>query len=363
MMKINRTINNQESAYSIMVLIAVVVALYFLKDIVVPLIFAGLLSFLLLPINRFLERLYFPRVLAIIISILFAFSLLGLFGYFAYTQIMELEDLLPTLVNKGSELFINVNKFGKTYLKLSTIELEAEGTKYLAELAKEIPNILSKTLGSTSSFLVNFSLMPLYIFLFLMYRDFLQTFLFKLYKNTSNYNLEKIVIRINEVVKSYLVGLLLVILIIGVLNTISLTVLDIDHAIFFGFFASMLVLIPYIGIAIGALLPILVALITKDSYWYAVGVGISFGVIQFLEGNFITPYIVGSKVSINSLIALISLLLFGSLWGVSGLILALPLTAILKVIFDSSTKFKPWGFLLGDIDHKDVKKSSVNHFF
>jgi len=145
--------------------------------------------------------------------------------------------------------------------------------------------------------------------------------------------------------------LLLVILIVGTLNTISLLLLSIQNAFFFGFFAAVLVLVPYIGVAIGSILPIILALITKDSAWYAIGVALSFGVIQFLEGNFITPYIVGSKVSINSFVAIVALILFGNLWGIGGLVLALPLTAIIKVVFDSIDKLKPWGFLLGDVEH------------
>lgn len=355
--------NNTHTVNSVLVVFGLVIAMYFLKDIAVPLILAGLLSFLLLPVNEFLEKLHFPRPFAIIVSLFFAISLLTLFGYLAYTQIIELEGLLPKFVKKGSEILMNLNKFTKNLLQLNTNQLENEGQKYMGELLKEVPNLISQTLGTTSSFLINLSLMPLYIFLFLLYRDFLKTFLFKLLKNTPNPQIENILYKINDVVRSYLVGLLLVILIVGILNTAALMVLGIDQAIFFGFFAAILVLIPYIGIAIGSALPIIVALVTKDSYWYALGVAGSFGIVQFLEGNFITPNIVGSKVSINSLIALVSLLLFGSLWGVAGLILALPLTAVLKIIFDYSIHYKAWGFLLGDIDHKDVKKAKSKYFF
>lgn len=83
------------------------------------------------------------------------------------------------------------------------------------------------------------------------------------------------------------------------------------------------------------------------------------GGVQFLEGNFITPYVVGSKVSINSMSAIIALIIFGNLWGLSGLVLALPITAIIKVIFDSIEGLRPYGFLIGDADHDDVRKRRV----
>jgi predicted PurR-regulated permease PerM len=317
----------QKVAYGLIILVIVVFVLSVLKDVIVPFIFAGLLSFLLFPICNFLEKHRFPRPLAITLTIIFTISILLLIGYFAFSQIVQLESLLPLIEKKGTTWIINLERILK---------------------------VIGSTLGTTSNFLMNLSLLPLYIFLFLLYRDFLKTFVFKLMRNASKHHITLTINKVNGVVRNYIVGLLLVILIIGILNTTSLFLLGIEHALFFGFFASFLVLIPYIGIAIGSALPIVVALITKDSYWYAVGVAASFFVIQFLEGNFITPIIVGNKVSINSLSAIIALLLFGNLWGVTGLVLALPLTAILKVIFDSSDSLKAWGFLLGDADHIDV---------
>src|SRR6185312_9322340 len=115
------------------------------------------------------------------------------------------------------------------------------------------------------------------------------------------------------------------------------------------------------GILIGSALPIVVALVTKDSYWYAVGVMGVFLFVHILEGNVITPYVVGSKVSINPLAAVFSLLLFGKLWGLSGLILALPVTAICKIIFDTLPGFKAVGFLLGKPQKYHFKRYSALH--
>src|SRR5690606_41918749 len=137
-----------------------------------------------------------------------------------------------------------------------------------------------------------------------------------------------------DVVQSYLMGLILVMGIVAILNTVGLYILGVQYAWFFGTLASLLMLLPYIGIAIGSILPAIFALATKDSAWYALGVIAWFQVVQFLEGNFITPNIVGSKVSINPLMAIISIFLGGMLFGIAGLILALPLPATIKVILD-----------------------------
>lgn len=347
----------QKIAHGLIIFVICVYGLFVLQDILIPFIIAGLFSFLLFPVSNFFEKKGLNRVLSITITILLSVVFTGVATYFIISQILELESLIPIIEKKSVIWFSEFEKILRHNFRISHTQLISESQKYVTEILKNSTKVLSQTLSTTSNFLMNFSLLPLYIFLFLLYRDFLRTFIFKLMKTSSKHKISLTINKVNEVIKNYLVGLLLVILIVGLLNTTSLFILGIEHAIFFGFFAAVLVLIPYIGIAIGSALPIIVALITKDSYWYAVGVAGSFAAVQFLEGNFITPMVVGNKVSINSLIAIISLLLFGTLWGVSGLVLALPLTAILKVIFDSSEHLKAWGFLLGDADHKDVAET------
>jgi predicted PurR-regulated permease PerM len=342
----------QELAYKLIAVILLVFILYILRDIFIPLIFAGLLSFILFPVCDFLEKRRIPRLLAIILALILTLSILGIVLYFAIGQILDLESLTPVLNQKAIVWLDQVQVMLKANFNLDQTKILKEGQKYISEILKNGTAVISNILGYTSNFLVKLSLLPLYIFLFLMYRDFLKEFVFRLFKNTGNHKIETTIGKIVDIVGHYIVGLIKVIFIIGLLNTAALLGLRIEHAVFFGFFAAVLVLIPYIGIIVGAILPILVALITKDSYWYAVGVAIAFYVVQFLEGNFITPYVVGNKISINPLIAIISLLLFGTLWGVAGLVLALPLTAVLKVIFDSSESTKAWGFLLGDVEGK-----------
>jgi len=144
-----------------------------------------------------------------------------------------------------------------------------------------------------------------------------------------------------------MLGLSLIILIVAVLNTIGLLILGIDNAVLFGVMAAVLTLIPYIGILLGALLPVLFALFTKDSLWYPFGVVLIFMLIQFLEGNFLTPNIVGRQVSINPFAAILALIIGAMLLGLIGVMFALPVLAILKVICDEIVTLKPMGYLIG----------------
>ena len=166
--------------------------------------------------------------------------------------------------------------------------------------------------------------------------------------------------KVYNIQQNYLLGLIKVIFIVGTLNTIGLLILGITNPIFFGFLAAILLLIPYIGIIIGSLIPAIIALATKDSYWYAFGVIAIFGFIQFLEGNFITPKITGSKVSINSFMAILSLIIFSMLWGIEGMIVALPITATLKIIFDNTPGYHAYGFLIGEPIDKHLQSTVRN---
>jgi predicted PurR-regulated permease PerM len=218
---------------------------------------------------------------------------------------------------------------------------------------------IGEFLTQSGSLLSNLVLIPIYLFFFLYYRRFFRTFYYKVFRNKSKDFLNKMIRKIYTIQQNYLIGLIKVICIVGVLNTIGLLILGIEHAIFFGFFAAFLLLIPYVGIIIGSVIPAVVALATKDSAWYAFGVIAIFLFIQFLEGNFITPKITGSKVSINAFIAIVSLIIFSMLWGIAGMIVALPITATLKIIFDNTPGYHAYGFLIGDPVDKHLQGRAI----
>jgi predicted PurR-regulated permease PerM len=215
--------------------------------------------------------------------------------------------------------------------------------------------LLSGTLGATTSTFADLSLMPIFIFFFLYYRNFFMDFLNRILASTPNENILDVGYKVQAVVKNHIMGLFLVIVILAALNTVGLLLLGVKYAFFFGALAAFLNIIPYLGILIGSVLPITMALLTKDSIWYAVGVAAVFAFVQFLEGNFITPNIVGSKVGVNPLAAIVALILGGMIWGVAGMILSIPFTAILKVIFDHVPGLEPIGFLLGEPPKEQVK--------
>ena len=326
--------------------------MYVLQEILILISFSVLFSMLLYPLCHRLEKWHFPRTLAIFVCLLVTLGILAGLISLTAMQVADFSDALPNFQKKGEHLINELQSWASQNFHISRKKQVTEIKNQSMILLKSSGNIITNALSTTLNSLSSALLIPIFVFFFLHYRDFFRRFFYMSFGRGNRNRIDLIFNKIYSVVQSYLLGLLTVIMIVAALNTFGLWMLGIDYAIFFGTLAAFLLLIPYIGIMIGSILPMLMALITKDSPMYALGVAGVFLSVQFLEGNFITPHIVGSKVSINPLAAMIVLILGGQLWGISGLVLALPFIAILKVIFDNIEALKPFGFLLGEPERK-----------
>jgi predicted PurR-regulated permease PerM len=122
----------------------------------------------------------------------------------------------------------------------------------------------------------------------------------------------------------------------------------VPYAILLGVMGAILNVLPFFGGILAALLPMAIALITKDGFNTEIAIAISYIVIQFIDNHFLIPYIVSSKVKINALLSIVAVLLGGAVWGLSGMFLSIPFMGILKIIFDRIPEMQPWGRLLGD---------------
>jgi predicted PurR-regulated permease PerM len=161
-------------------------------------------------------------------------------------------------------------------------------------------------------------------------------------------DLKGIVSQIKTVIQRYLVGLFIEAVLMAAMNTAALLILGIEYAFILGILAALLNVIPYIGGIIAVAMPMMVALVTKPSPWYAFYVLAAYYFIQLIDNHYIVPYIVASKIKINALFSVIVVLVGNALWGIPGMFLSMPLLAIIKLICDHIEPLKPWGFLLGD---------------
>lgn len=335
-------------AFALICVTILVYWMYVLDSIVPLLLFSILFAMAMYPLVEWLERKNIGRVMSITIGIL-TFTLIGagVVALMCY-QVTDFTEMLPQLLQKVNASLTNLQQWAFDRFKIPPSKQLNELQKYTQNLANSGGAVLGTALTTTTNMLANLSILPVYVFFLLYYRDLFKQFFYKVFKDVKKVKINEVMGKIYDVVHSYLSGLLIVTLIVGVLNSIGLLALGIPSAFFFGFLAASLLIIPYIGILVGAILPIIVALVTKDSPMYAMGVAGIFFFIQMLEGNVITPYIVGSKISVNPLVAILGLFLGSMLWGIAGMALALPLTATLKVIFDAVEPLKPYGYLMGE---------------
>jgi putative heme transporter len=350
-----RSWNRLDYIFKLMVIIALsIYAVILLRDIVIPLAFAVFLSMVLLPIVKRIERRT-GTTLAVTIVVVGGMVVFGLLGWLLVNQIISLVNDLPNLQDRADKFLNQIKGLMWTELNIG----QKERNQMVQDFLKSVSAYLGAFLVTTSNTLATVVQIPIYMFLLLIYRDKFRLFFISLLPHNDDEMIWKK--DIENVTQGYITGLMLVTLIVAALNTIGLLFLGVNHAIFFGILSGILTIIPYVGIFIGALLPTLMALITKDSAWYALGVIAVFTVVQFLEGNFITPRITGSKVSINALAAIIALFLGGKILGIAGMILAVPAIGVLKIFLAYSHRLKPFVILLGDVDEPEAAKDPSEH--
>lgn len=349
-------------ASNLLILVLIVLIFYTLQSIIIPILFSIIFSVLMLPIAERLEKWGISRGMASIFTLLILIIFFVGIGYLIISQTINIGQDASDIVNKIKSLAIRILEWTSDKFNMSQNELVNRAEAELANSASSIGGYVTSIINSIGNSLSFGILVPLMIFFFLYYREFFKEFFFRVFSKTPKQEIENVLSKIYDVLQNYLVGLITVMGIVAALNTIGLMILGIDYAWFFGVLAALLTIFPYIGIFIGSLVPALFALATKDSAWYAAGVILWFQAVQTLEGNFITPKVVGGKANLNPLVSLLSFFLGGMLFGIAGMILALPLMAILKVIFDSIPETKAYGFLLSEpedsyiLNEKQIQK-------
>jgi predicted PurR-regulated permease PerM len=205
----------------------------------------------------------------------------------------------------------------------------------------------NKTLFATGKSLTLIGIVPLYIFLLLYYKDFFAEFLVR-YSSKNQQTVLHWVNDSGQVIQDYLVGMIRVTGIVAFLSGLFFYSIGVEFFILFAVFIALMNLIPFVGVFLSSVFAVAYVFLTTDSLIYPLLTFVCLWVIQLLENNLITPMVVGSKVKVNALAVLISILIGGWLWGISGMILFIPLVGILKITLEKSEQFKAFGFLLSD---------------
>jgi predicted PurR-regulated permease PerM len=326
-------------------IIGIVYTLHLTQRIVIPLVFAAIIAVLINPIINFLTRKGWNRFFAIVTTVAIAFLILVVLSYILAIQVSHFGSSFSEMGSRLQELIDS----GVSWIALQTDTqtrviqnwIEGSWNDQLNDLA------VKESLGQFGQALLSTLLLPVYIVMILYYKPILVGFTRGMFRSKDQTAVEEVLASVKSIIQSYLVGLFIEVLIVAVMNSVGLLIIGMQYAILLGVLGALLNIIPYLGAIIAASIFMLIALLTKTPL-HMLYVLVMYLIIQFVDNNFILPKVVASRVKINALVSIVGVILGGTFWGVSGMFLAIPLTAIAKVIFDHIPTMKPWGVLLGD---------------
>jgi predicted PurR-regulated permease PerM len=342
-----KNLSIQYIAYFLIVALIGTYILYVGKFFIIPFVFAALLSIIILPIQQFYERfikiqaigtvLTFFSVLIPIVAIISFFSI-------QVSQVLSNLNNISDRLHKGTDtLFLWISQYFQISVEASQSYLRENVTSIISSPI----SLLQSTFSSFGSILLNTVLIFLFMFFMLSYRIALKNFVLMQFEPLQRQGIAGIMIEIQKMLRQYLNGLFTVMIILAVLNSLGLWIIGVEYPVLWASLAAFLTIIPYIGTTLGGGLPFFYALATAESWHQPAAVVAMYVTVQQIEGNLITPYVVGSKVRINPLVAIIGILLMNELWGVSGIILAIPIAAGIKIMFDRIAPLKAVGALMG----------------
>lgn len=349
----------QKLFYALATVFALFTVLIVAKSILIPLSFAMLIAFMLFPIVKKFEK-WGMNVIFSAFSSIFAVILIIVGGIlFFSTQLIALSKKFSHFQDKiilaFTDITLYINKNLNFIPNLGKNELSDRIKDWLNE---STGSLIKQTFSSTSTFFAGLFAIIVFTFLILIYRKGLVKAFCAFSPEDERERVKKMFKSVQQVGQKYLSGMLILIIVIGTANSIGLLIIGIDNPFLFGFLGAILAIIPYVGTASGAILPMLYAFIVYDSMGMALAVAILFWVVQLVSDNLLSPKIVGSSININALTAILSLVVGAVVWGVAGMILFLPFAAMLKIICDEYEELKPVALLIGN---QNYQEDNVNY--
>lgn len=321
--------------------------LYYAKPFLVPICIAGLMALLVLPVSKKLESKGWRRswsslscILIILIAVALIITLLSVQVKNLARDTDKIEMQVKSNISR-LQAYIN-NNFGVPPEKQAAI-----AKKQAESGSGNISTVALAIAGGTFAIVGGFMLIMVYVFLFLYFRAHFKKFLLLAISSDKRPKAIKIVEESAEASQKYLGGLSLMIVCLWVMYGIGFSIAGVKHALFFAVLCGLLEIIPFIGNLTGTAITALMALADGGTN-VLIGVLITYFIIQFVQSYFLEPLIVGAGVDLHPAITIIAIVGSELVWGIAGMVLAIPLVAITKIILDKIPPLKPYGFLLGN---------------
>jgi predicted PurR-regulated permease PerM len=321
------------------------------KDVLCPVVFGFLFSILLLPVSQFLEtKIRLHRGPAAALSVIFLLLAIAILLYIIGSQFSNLTQDWPMFKAQLMESLHNFQQWISVKFHINLEKQIAYISSATSEITRNSTSVISATVVSLSSTILFFVFILIDTFFLLLYRRLLLKFIIRSFKEENSSIVLDIVEQVQFIIRKYILGLLLEMLIVATVSCVVFLILGIKYAILLGLITGLFNIIPYIGIFTALFINIIITFATGAASIKILLVIITVISIHLIDSNILLPVIVGSKVRINAFITLLGVVIGEKLWGIPGMFLSIPIIAITKIIFDRIESLQAWGMLLGEED-------------
>jgi predicted PurR-regulated permease PerM len=321
----------------------VIAALYYAKPFLVPVCFGGLLAMLFLPLSIRFESKGIPKGLSVLFCIIIFLVILSAIIWLISWQITDLASESSDIENKVKKMLSQAQDYIRSNFGLS----KKQQDEIIAGQGESNGSFIAGFGSALTGFVVDFILVLVYIFLFMFYRGRIKSFVLKIVSPDQKENAETIIYNIEKVSQQYITGLGMMIGCLWVMYSIGFSIVGVKYAVLFAIICGLLEIVPFVGNLTGNALAVLMVIIQGGGIEMVIGVIITYLTVQFLQTYILEPLVVGAEVNINPLFTIIILVVGELIWGIPGMVLAIPLLGIVKIICDHIEPLKPYGYLIG----------------
>ena len=321
------------------VLVAAVVAVfsYFASSICITVVLSAFLAILFDPLVVQLERLRLPRGVAAASVVLAGMSLIGLLGYELYGKAADISGELPAYTLRIQQAIEPLSrKIQKVQQSAGSLTNDVQPAKKVSEVrlqeSPSWPAYLVRGAGSVWGVLIIAGVVPFLTFFMLCSKNQVAVRVDALLNSRADAS--RFIASVSQMIRGFVAGNLIVGSMMCVATTLMLMSIGMKGAIPLGIASGLLNLLPFFGLIISLALPLAGALLQFDTPGPYIVIALTIVVLHLVSANFLIPKFIATRVSIGPVAATIGILFWGWLWGVMGLLLAVPLTALVKLAAD-----------------------------
>ena len=322
------------------------------KPFLVPIAFAALLSMLLIPLSLKLQSWGFNKALSMVASVLLVVLFFGGILALLVWQVADMSQNASQIEQSITQKIEQVRQFITSSLGISQQKQQEIMQKQQQSSGGKLSAMISGALASAGTLLTNFLLVLVYMFLFMYFRNHLKQFVLKLVPKEDAAKTTRVIENSRKVAQKYISGLMLMIVGLWIMYSIGFAIAGVKNFLFFAILCGLLEIVPFVGNLLGNALTIIVTLAQGGSMNVVIGILITYALVQFIQSYILEPLVVGREVSINPVFTIVGIIAGEFIWGIPGMILAIPIMGMLKIIFDQVAPLKPYGFLLGEEEKK-----------